>query len=40
MIGAVEADLSGLHIRPVDDTIVFTQEIASLVAEKPGEAVA
>lgn len=35
MVGAVEADLSGLRIRPVDDTILFTQQIASLVAEKP-----
>lgn len=36
MVGAVEADLSGLDIRQVEDTIVFTQQIASLVAEKPG----
>lgn len=35
MVGAVEADLSGLDVRPVDDTVVFTQQIASLVAEKP-----
>jgi SAM-dependent methyltransferase len=35
MVGAVEADLSGLQIRPVDDTILFTQQIASIVAEKP-----
>ena len=35
MIGAEEADLSGLDIRPVDDTVIFTQQIASLVAEKP-----
>ena len=35
MVGAVKADLSGLAIRPVDDTILFTQQIASLVAEKP-----
>jgi SAM-dependent methyltransferase len=35
MVGAVEADLSGLDLRPVDDTILFTQQIASLVAEKP-----
>ena len=35
MVGAVEADLSGLRIRPVDDTILFTQQIASIVAEKP-----
>ncbi len=35
MVGAVEADLSGLGIRPVDDTVLFTQQIASLVAEKP-----
>lgn len=34
MIGAVEADLSGLEVRPIDDTIIFTQQIASLVAEK------
>ena len=36
MVGAVAADLSGLRIRPVDDTILFTQQIASIVAEKPG----
>ena len=36
MVGAVEADLSGLHIRPVDDTVLFTQEIAWIIAEKPG----
>ena len=36
MVGAAEADLSGLDVRPVDDTILFTQQIASLVAEKPG----
>ena len=35
MVGAVEADLSSLRIRPVDDTILFTQQIASIVAEKP-----
>ena len=35
MVGAVEADLSGLEVRPVDDTVLFTQQIASLVAEKP-----
>ena len=35
MVGAVEADLSGLQIRPVDDTVIFTQQIASIVAEKP-----
>ncbi len=35
MVGAVEADLSGLRIRPVDDTVLFTQQIASIVAEKP-----
>ncbi|MFB3052659.1 MAG: class I SAM-dependent methyltransferase [Dehalococcoidia bacterium] len=35
MVGAVEADLSGLQIRPVDDTVLFTQQIASIVAEKP-----
>ncbi len=35
MIGAVEADLSSLQIRPVDDTVLFTQQIASIVAEKP-----
>ena len=35
MVGAVEADLSGLAIHPMDDTIFFTQQIASLVAEKP-----
>ncbi len=35
MVGAVESDLSGLRIRPVDDTVLFTQQIASLVAEKP-----
>jgi SAM-dependent methyltransferase len=36
MVGAVESDLSGLHIRPVDDTILFTQQIAWIIAEKPG----
>jgi SAM-dependent methyltransferase len=35
MVGAVEGDLTGLSIRPVDDTVVFTQQIAWLVAEKP-----
>lgn len=35
MVGAVEADLSGLRIRPVEDTIFFTQQIAWLLAEKP-----
>ena len=35
MVGAVEADLSGLQIRPVDDTVLFIQQIASIVAEKP-----
>ncbi len=35
MVGAVEGDLSGLSLRPVDDTVLFTQQIASLVAEKP-----
>ena len=35
MVGAVGADLSGLRIRPVGDTILFTQQIASIVAEKP-----
>ena len=35
MVGAVEADLSSLLIRPVDDTILFIQQIASIVAEKP-----
>jgi len=35
MVGAVEADLSSLQIRPVDDTVLFTQQIASIVAEKP-----
>ncbi len=35
MVGAVEADLSSLQIRPVDDTILFIQQIASIVAEKP-----
>ncbi len=36
MVGAVEADLSGLRIRPVDDTILFTQQVVWVVAEKPG----
>lgn len=36
MVGAVEADLSGLRIRPVDDTILFTQQIAWIIAEKAG----
>jgi SAM-dependent methyltransferase len=36
MVGAVEADLSGLRIRPVDDTILFTQQLAWIIAEKPG----
>lgn len=35
MVGAVEADLSGLNIRPVDDTIEFTQRLAWIVARKP-----
>lgn len=35
MVGAVEADLSGLRIRPVDDTILFTQQLAWTIAEKP-----
>ncbi len=35
MVGAVGADLSGLRIRPVGDTVLFTQQIASIVAEKP-----
>lgn len=36
MVGAVEADLSGLGIRTVDDTILFTQQVAWIIAEKPG----
>ena len=35
MVGAVEADLSGLRIRLVDDTVLFTQQLAWLIAEKP-----
>ena len=35
MVGAAAADLSGLRIRPVDDTILFTQQLAWLIAEKP-----
>jgi SAM-dependent methyltransferase len=35
MVGAAAADLSGLGIRSMDDTIVFTQQLAWLVAEKP-----
>ena len=35
MSGAVEADLSGLGLRPMDDTIVFTQQLAWVMAEKP-----
>ena len=35
MVGAVEADLSGLDIRPVDDTIEFRQRLAWIVARKP-----
>ncbi len=35
MVGAVESDLSGLNIRPLDDTVVFSQRLAWLVAEKP-----
>jgi hypothetical protein len=36
MVGAVAADLSGLRIRIVDDTVLFTQQVAWLIAEKPG----
>ena len=36
MVGAVEADLSGLRIRPLDDSVLFTQQLAWLTAEKPG----
>jgi hypothetical protein len=35
VVGAVEADLSGLRIRLVDDTILFTQQIAWIIADKP-----
>ena len=35
MVGAAAADLSGLGIRSLDDTIVFTQQLAWLIAEKP-----
>ena len=35
MVGAAEADLSGLRIRLLDDTILFTQQVAWIVAEKP-----
>ncbi|MBI1885177.1 MAG: methyltransferase domain-containing protein [Chloroflexi bacterium] len=35
MTGAQEADLSGLDIHPMDDTILFTQRIAWIIAEKP-----
>ena len=36
MVGAVMADLSGLRIRLVDDAVLFTQQLAWLIAEKPG----
>ncbi|OFW62761.1 MAG: hypothetical protein A2Y74_07530, partial [Actinobacteria bacterium RBG_13_63_9] len=36
MVGAVEADLSGLRIHLVDDSVLFTQQLAWIVAEKPG----
>mgnify|MGYP000648683082 CR=1 FL=1 len=36
MSGGQEADLSGLDIRAVDDTFVFTQRLAWLVAERLG----
>lgn len=35
MVGAVEADLSGLHIHLVDDSVLFTQQLTWIVAEKP-----
>jgi len=35
MVGAASADLTGLEIRSLDDTLVFTQQIAWLIAEKP-----
>jgi SAM-dependent methyltransferase len=35
MVGAVEADLSGLRVHPVDDTVLFTQQLAWVIAEKP-----
>jgi SAM-dependent methyltransferase len=34
MAGAAEGDLSGLRIRPVDDTVLFTQQLAWVIAEK------
>ncbi len=36
MAGAQEADLSGLDIKVVDDTFVFTQKVAWVVAERIG----
>lgn len=35
MVGAVEADLSGLDIRAVDDGIEFSQRLAWIVARRP-----
>ncbi len=35
MTGGQEADLSGLDIRTVDDAIVFRQQLAWIIAEKP-----
>jgi hypothetical protein len=34
-VGRVISDSKRLRIRPVDDTILFTQQIALVVAEKP-----
>ena len=35
MVGAAEADLSGLRVRLLDDTVLFTQQVDWIVAEKP-----
>ncbi|TMB97112.1 MAG: class I SAM-dependent methyltransferase [Chloroflexi bacterium] len=34
--GSVEQDLSGLEVQPEDDTFLFVQQLAWLLAEKPG----
>lgn len=33
--GSIEQDLSGLRVRPADDTFLFVQQVAWVLAEKP-----
>lgn len=35
MIGSIESDLSGLSVRTVDDTLLFSQRVAWILAIKP-----